>query len=168
MGTRAARRTGIAVILAVLVGCAPAVDGPVERQRATDRADADRTGAQLATLPGALSASVTIHRPARDPLGVSPPSPASAAALIVVDNRADRIEVTTAATALLRAAAPEVATPTVVTVVGAHRPELARVGPFTVAAASKGTLKAALALALGVIAVLAGWIALRERQRRAT
>lgn len=165
MGTRAAQRRGIAVAFVALAACAPTVDGPVERQRAADRADADRASAQLATLPGALSASVTIHRPARDPLGVSPPSPVSAAALIVVDDRADRAEVTAAATALVRAAAPEVPAPTIVTVVGAHRPELARVGPFTVEAGSQRTLKVALAVALAAIAVLAGWIAMREHRR---
>lgn len=155
------------VAIAALVACAPTVDGPVEVQRAHDREDGAAAAAQLAQLPGAVSASVTIHRPARDPLAPAPrATPATVAALIVVDDRADRAAVTAAATTLLRAAAPEVAAPDVVTLVGAHRAVLAKVGPFTVDASSKTAVQAALVGALALIAALAAWIAMRERQRR--
>ncbi|HVK85761.1 MAG TPA: hypothetical protein VM513_16695 [Kofleriaceae bacterium] len=134
---------------------------------------------QLAHVPGAITASVTITRPVDDPLaaplprratqsGSLAPRTATAAALIIVDDHADRDAISAAAATLLRAVAPEVTAPNVVTMIGAHRPELAKVGPFTVEAGSKGTLKAALALALAAIAGLAAWIAVRERQRRPT
>jgi hypothetical protein len=146
-------------------------------QRGRDREDGAAAAAQLAQLPGAVSASVTIHRPVRDPLLPTPsptPTPsltpvpsaerATVAALLVVDDRADRAAVTAAATTLLRAAAPEVGAPEVMTMVGAHRAVLAKVGPFTVEAASKTALEAALIGALALIAGLAAWIAVRERR----
>lgn len=157
-------RVGL-LVLVVLGACAPSVDGPLERQRTADRDDADRLAAQLATLPGAVSASVTLHRPSRDPLAVTPPSPASGAALVIVDDRTDRAAIMQSATALMHAAAPEIATPLVLVEVGAIRPVLAKIGPFTVEAASRGPLRAALAIALVLVAALAGWIAIRERRR---
>jgi type III secretory pathway lipoprotein EscJ len=153
------------VIACALVACAPRVDGPVERQRTADRDDSVALGAQLAKLPGAMSATATIHRAARDPLGVSPASNSSVAVLIVVDDATDRAATTTAATTLVKATVPEVNAPAVVVLVGAHRAELAKVGPFVVDKDSAGALKAALAIALVVIVALAGWIAMRERKR---
>jgi len=50
-------------------------------------------------------------------------------------------------------------------VVGAHRPTLAKVGPFSVEDRSRGPLRITLAVALAVVAALAGWIAVRERTR---
>jgi type III secretory pathway lipoprotein EscJ len=152
-------------IIAWASACAPKVDGPVEQQRAADREDAIALGAQLATLPGAVSATATIHRPARDPLALGAPSPASVAVLVVVDDATDRVATTSAANTLVKAAVPEVTTPAVVVMVGAHRAELAKVGPFVVDKSSAGALKAVLAVALALIAGLAGWIALRERRR---
>ena len=146
--------------------CAPTVDGPVERQRAADREDSLALGAQLARLPGATSATATVHRAARDPLGVGAPSSGAVAVLIVIDDATDRAATASAATTLVRAAIPEVSAPAIVVAVGAHRPELANVGPFEVDRASAGALKAVLAGALALIAALAGWIAVRERQRR--
>ena len=156
-----------AAILAfvALAACAPTVDGPVERQRTADRDDSAALSAQLATLPGAVSATATIHRATRDPLGVSVASSASVAVLVVVDDATDRTATTSAATTLVKAAAPEVSAPAIVVLVGAHRAELAKVGPFVVDKASAGALKAALAIALLVIAGLAVWIAFRERTR---
>ena len=154
---------GIALMLAA---CAPTVDGPADRQRTVDREDADRLAAQLGTLPGAVRASATLHRAVRDPLAVTPPSPSSAAVLVIVDDRADRAATARAATELTRAAAPEIERPVILVEVGAVRPTLAKVGPFTVEAASRGPLRAALAIALALVALLAGWIALRERARR--
>lgn len=152
----------------MLAACAPTVDGPAERQRTVDREDADRLAAQLQTLPGAVSASATLRRAVRDPLAVSPPSPSSVAVLVVVDDRADRAATTRAATELTRAAAPEIERPVILVEVGAIRPTLAKVGPFTVEAASRGPLRAALVVVLVLVAALAGWIAMRElRARRA-
>ena len=154
------------VIAVALAACAPTVDGPLERSRAADREDARALEAQLAKLPGAASATVTLHRPARDPLGVSPPSSAAASVLLVVDDATDRAAITASATTLVRAAAPEVSAPAIVVAVGVHRAQLVDVGPFVVDKRSAGALKAALAIALAVIAALAGWIALRERRAR--
>lgn len=159
------RVLAIAIVLGWL-GCAPTVDGPIERQRAADRDDSLALGAQLAKLPGAVSTTATIHRSVRDPLGTSASSTASAAVLVVVDDGANRAATLEAATTFVRAAVPDVEAPAVVVLVGAHRAELAKVGPFVVDKASAGALKAVLAIALGVILVLAGWIAVRERGRR--
>jgi type III secretory pathway lipoprotein EscJ len=158
-------RTVALLIALACAACAPTVDGPVERQRTADRDDSTALSAQLAKLPGAVSATATLHRSARDPLGVGAPSTASAAVLVVVDDATDRAATTTAATTLVKAAAPEVSAPAIVVLIGAHRAELAKVGPFVVDKGSAGALKAALAIALVVIAGLAGWIAQRERRR---
>lgn len=144
----------------MLVGCAPTVDGPVERQRAADLADGDRLALELAALPGAVTARATLHRPAADPLSVAPPSPAGAAILVVIDDKADRVATTRDARALVRAAAPEIANPEVVVEVGAVRAELATVGPFTVEARSRGLLRGVLGTLLALVAALAGWIAI--------
>lgn len=143
----------------VLASCAPRVDGPLERQQITDRADAERLAAQLTALPGALDARVTLRRPVADPLGTQPAAAATAALLVIVDDRADRAAIAEAARALAGAIAPEIERPTVLVEVGAVRPELAKVGPFTVEASSRGPLRASLAIALALIAGLAGWIA---------
>lgn len=86
--------------------------------------------------------------------------------LIVVDDRADRTAVTRSATALTRATAPEIERPVIVVEVGAVRPTLAKVGPFSVEASSRGPLRAALAIALVLVAALAGWIAITARRAR--
>jgi hypothetical protein len=169
MSAGSSRRACRWLAIAALTACAPTVDGPVEAQRGRDREDSATAAAQLAQVPGAVSANVTIHRPVHDPLAPATApgaEPATVAALIVVDDRADRAAVTAAATTLLRAAAPGAGTPEVVTLVGAHRTVLAKVGPFTVDARSKTALKAVLVGALALIAALAAWIAVRERQRR--
>jgi len=144
-------------VLLVVIACAPAIDGPLEQQRARDTADAALLAAQLGQLPGAVRAEVTLHRPLRDPLGSS--QPGSAAVLVVVDDHADRQGVARSARALVHGTAPELADPVVTVELGALRPALARVGPFTVEAASKPRLVAALAVALAAIAALAAWIA---------
>ena len=150
------------LLLAALGACAPTVDGPVAEQRLLDRADADRLAAQLAALPGVMRAEVMLRRPVVDPLATSPAPPAAASLVVIVDDKADRTRIEQAARALVK---PLLDTePTVIVEVGAHRPELANVGPFTVEASSKTALKATLALALVAIAALAGWIALRARR----
>ena len=147
-----------------LAACAPAVDGPVEHQRAIDRDDAGRLAAQLAALPGAVHAEVALHRPVVDPL-TQARTPAGAAIVLVVDDHADRAALLTATRELVHATAPEIPSPVIAVQLGAVRPELAEVGPFTVEAHSKRRLQAVLAIALAAIAMLAGWIAWRERQR---
>ena len=158
---------GFGVVFAlVIAACAPVVDAPAERARAADAADGERLGAQLAALPGAWSAHATLHRAFRDPLsGVT--SPASAAVLVVIDDRADRAATQRAAEALVRAAAPEIVAPTVLVEIGAPRPELASVGPFRVAKASRAPLLATLAVGLLAIAGLALALARAQRGRSA-
>jgi hypothetical protein len=156
---------GIVVgLVLAFAACAPTVDGPREHQRTADREDADRLAAQLGALPGALSAQVTLHRAAHDPLTSAPPGAPTGVALIIVDDAADRAAIERTATTLFTASAPDVPRPAIVIEVGAHRPELARVGPFTVEAGSKGALRAVLAMALGAIALLASWIAFTARR----
>jgi hypothetical protein len=160
-----------------IAACAPVVDGPAERQRALDREDGARLAAQLAVLPGVVRAEAVVRRAVHDPLApgraastASTAAPAAAASLaIVVDDRADRAAIAGAARTLARAIVPAAA-PAIVVEVGAIRPRLAQVGPFTVEAASQAPLKATLVAALALIAALAAWIAWtalgRSRPRR--
>jgi hypothetical protein len=157
-------RVAIAVAIS---GCAPAVDGPVERQRAIDREDSARLTALVARLPGVVTAEVALRRAMRDPLATAPPSPAAFSAVITVDDpaRGDAIGATTER--LARAALPELATP-VIEIHAAARQDaaLARVGPFSVEASSRAPLKAVLATGCLAIAALAGalaWSAWRHR-----
>ena len=158
-------RASLLLVIAC-AACAPQIDGPVERQRAIDREDGDRLAAQLAQLPGALRAEVTLRRPIFDPL-TEMATPASAAILVVIDDRADPRAISRSAIALARGTAPEVAEPAIVVEVGAVRPELSSVGPFAVDVRSKPRLVAALAIALAAISLLAAYIAWRERWRLA-
>jgi len=151
-------------LLVLVVACAPQIDGPVEHQRALDRDDSVRLAAQLAQLPGAVRAEVTIRRPVVDPL-TEASTPASAAVLIVVDDQADRRAVQRSAIALVRGTAPEISEPAIVVELGAVRPKLASVGPFTVEARSKPRIVAAFAIALALVVALAGFVAWRERWR---
>jgi hypothetical protein len=153
------------VLVAVLASCAPSVDGPVQQQAADDRADSARLTAQLAALPGVVRAEVILHRPARDPLSLAAPAPPASSIVVIVDDRADRAKIEATARSLARALAPAT-DPTVVVDVGAHRAELAKVGPFSVEASSKSALKGTLAIALGLIATLAAYIAWRARPKR--
>jgi type III secretory pathway lipoprotein EscJ len=147
-----------------LAACAPPIDGPLDHQRAVDRADADHLALQLVRLPGAVHADVTLHRPMIDPLteAVTPPS---AAILVVIDDKADGRAIKRSAIALVRGTAPEISEPEIVVELGATRPALASVGPFTVESQSKTRLVGAFATAFALIAALAGWIAWRERWR---
>jgi type III secretory pathway lipoprotein EscJ len=154
----------IALLVVAMIACAPQIDGPIERQRAIDRDDATRLASQLGKLPGAVYAEVTLRRPAVDPL-TETATPASAAVLVVVDDKADAGTVQRSALALVRGTAPEIPEPAIVVELGAVRPELARVGPFTVEARSKSRIVAAFAIALGLVVALAGFVAWRERWR---
>lgn len=147
-----------------LAACAPTIDGPLDHQRGLDRADADRLAAQLSALPGAVRAEVTLRRPVVDPLTEASTSP-SAAIVIVIDDKADQRAIKRSAIALLRGTAPEIPEPEIVVELGATRPTLASVGPFTVEARSKPKLVALLAVVFSLVAALAGWIAWRERVR---
>jgi hypothetical protein len=151
------------VVLAVLVSCAPAVDGPVEKQRAFDRADADLLRTQLAALPGVHRAEVVLRRPVRDPLATAAPAPTTASLVLVVEDRADRARLEASARALARTFVE--VEPTIVIDARVESADLAKVGPFTVDAKSKGPLKATLAAALTIIAALASWIAWARRPR---
>jgi hypothetical protein len=152
------------LLLVVLVACAPSVDGPVERQRAADRADAERLTAQIAALPGVVRAEVMLHRAARDPLSTAPAVASTASFVVIVDDKADREATKASARMLSRAVVADVE-PAIVVELGAIRPELAKVGPFTVEQHSRGPLRVALGIAFAVILGLAGWIAWRERAR---
>lgn len=158
---------GLVVVASLFAACAPTVDGPVETQRAADRVDANALAEQLAQLPGAVKAEVTLHRPIADPLAPASEgvAPASAAILVVIDDKADRAAVARAALTLARGIAPEVSEPALVVEVGAVRPALAHVGPFTVEAGSRARLVAALAIGFAAVAAFAGWVAWRERWR---
>src|SRR5687768_6678674 len=89
------------VVVVCAVACAPTIDGPVERQRAVDAADSARLAKQLAQLPGAVRAEVTLRRPTLDPL-TQMATPGSAAILVVVDDRADKRVITRSTIALVR------------------------------------------------------------------
>jgi hypothetical protein len=86
--------------------------------------------------------------------------------LVVVDDKADRGSIERSARVLVRGTAPEIGEPSVVIELGAVRPVLAHVGPFVVEAASKPRIVAAFVVALGLVVVLAGYVAWRERSRR--
>jgi len=151
-----------ALLVLALAACAPTVDGPLEHQRAIDRADGDRLAAQLAKLPGAVHAEVALHRSVVDPFTQQASRP-GAAVVLVVDDRADRAALVASARPLVRATAPEIPDAMVAIELGATRPELAKLGPFTVEAGSKPRLVALLASAFGLLALCAAYIAWRER-----
>lgn len=150
----------------LLVACAPVVDGPADKQRATDRGEGDRLAMQLAALPGVVRTDVIVRRPARDPLAPREPvAPATASIVVIVDDQADRAATIDATKRLAGAAVPGV-DPAIVVEVGAVRPVMAKLGPFTVEASSKGPLKIALAIVLALLAAIAGGIAWRARPIR--
>lgn len=146
-------RAGVLALSIALAGasCAPTIDGPVETQRAVDDRDSARLARQLAELPGAVRADVTLRRSVVDPFTAAA-SPASAAVLVVVDPRADRAEVTRAASALVRGVVPDVSAPAIVV----------EVAPAPVT--SRPPI-APLAIVFGAIAMIAAWLAWRERWR---
>ncbi|MEO8704822.1 MAG: hypothetical protein ABI867_32520 [Kofleriaceae bacterium] len=153
------------LVLTLLVACAPSIDGPVERGRTADKADADRLAVQLQALPGVVRSEVMLRRPVRDPLGTAPAVAPTASLVVIVDDKADRAAVAASARSLAKATAPELE-PVILVEVGAVRPELTKVGPFTVEAGSRGPLRAMLGIALVAILGLAGYVAFTSRRRR--
>ena len=152
-------------LLVLLVACAPVVYGPVEKQLATDRSDGDRLAVQLSALPGVVRSEVMLRRPVRDPLGVEPAGAPSASIVVIIDDRADRTAMLATAKQLARGTLPGVE-PAVVVEVGAVRPVMAKLAPFTVEASSKAPLKIALAIVFALLAALSGWVAWRARPVR--
>jgi hypothetical protein len=161
-----------AVAVSLLGGCAPAIDGPIEHQRALDREDGDRLAAQLAQLPGVVTANVVLHHAMRDPLAVAPPAAATFSAVITIDDQADPGAIRGATMRLARATLPELAAAAMLPIeinATVHRPTIEKVGPFRVEQSSRTALRTALALGCLVIAGLAGTLAvhsLRARRHR--
>jgi type III secretory pathway lipoprotein EscJ len=161
-------RGAIVALVASAAACAPAIDGPIEHQRAIDRDDGERLASQLRLLPGVVAASVVLHHPARDPLALAPPSPPECSAVIVTDDRAATGAIRDAAGRLARAAVPELTAAALAIEVepAIHRAELAKLGPFWVEASSRTSLRALLALGCLAIAGLAVALAVRTRRYR--
>jgi len=158
-----------AIAVAIAAGCAPPIDGPIERQRAIDREDGDRLAAQLVQLPGVVAANVVLHHAMRDPLAVTPPAAPAFAAVIATDDQAAPDAIRAAAIRLAHAALPELAGSAVLPIeinAAVHRPTLAKVGPFWVSASSRTPLRVVLALGCLAIAGLAGTLALSARGAR--
>jgi len=149
--------------IACLLACAPAVDGPSERQRTADTHDGVALEQQLAALPGVTRVEVVLHRPAADPLTVTPAAAPSLSVVAVVDDPTSVERTKTTAGRLAEAAAPGVPA-TIVVEVGDPRPVMAKVGPFSVEARSQRPLKAVLGAAFVAIAMLAGYVAYRQRR----
>jgi hypothetical protein len=158
-----------AIAMMLAAGCAPPIDGPLEHQRAIDREDGDRLAAQLARLPGVVTASVVLHHALRDPLATTPPAGATFGAVITTDDRAAPDAIRAAAIRLAHAVVPELAGRAALPIEilpAVHRATLARVGPFWVEPSSSTPLKAALAAGCLAIAGLAGALALGARRHR--
>jgi hypothetical protein len=151
----------VAIAVVISVGCAPVIDGPIDHQRAIDRDDSARIAAQLAHLPGVVTADVVLRRAMRDPLALAPPSPAAFSAVLTVDGHAEPPVIRAATERLARAALPELpGAPLAIEIhAGAPRATVARVGPFLVEASSRAPLKAVLAAGCLAIAALAGALA---------
>lgn len=149
----------LAIAVAISTGCAPTVDGPLERQRAVDREDGARLAALLAQLPGVATADVVLHRAMRDPLSLSPPTAVAFHAVITLDAPARRDAICAATERLARAALPDLAAPAIEVHDAPARDAVVRVGPFRVEASSRAPLRAVLAAACLAIAALAGALA---------
>jgi len=161
--------SSFAIAVVIATGCAPPVDGPLERQRAIDREDGDRLAAQLRQLPGVVAATVVLHHAMRDPLAVAPPAGATFGAVIATDDQAAPDALRAATLRLAHAALPELAgTATLPIQINAtvHRATLAQVGPFWVETSSRTPLRAVLALGCLAIAGLAGTLARSARGAR--
>lgn len=149
--------------MALAVGCAPAVDGPMERQRTADVQDGLALQQQIQALPGVTKIEVVLRRPAADPLATSKAGAPSLSIVTIVDDPAIKARTEQQATRLAQAAAPDVPA-TIVVEVGDPRPVMAKVGPFSVEAKSQGPLKAVLGAAFVAIALLAAYVAYRQRR----
>lgn len=158
-----------AIAVVIATGCAPPVDGPLERQRAIDRDDGDRLAAQLVQLPGVVAANVVLHHAMRDPLAVAPATAATFGAVIATDDQAAPDAIRAATIRLAHAVVPELAGIAALPIeinATVHRATLAQVGPFWVTASSRTPLRAVLALGCVAIAGLAGTLAFSARRAR--
>ncbi len=159
--SRARRGRAVAALAVAVVAVACDVRDvlpptPADASRAADVARADRLRAHLAALPAVTGASVIIERTAVDPLArvlVAAPPTIAIALVAHPEVEVGRLE------AVTRTAAEVVvgrdARVAIAIVPALDRPALARLGPFTVAAAARGPLLALIAGALLVIAALA-------------
>jgi hypothetical protein len=136
-------------ILACLVACAPHIDGPLDQQHARDRADAAVLERELGHLTGVRAAHVALSRVATDPF-TGARTAQFAGAVLLVDARTDLQDTSRAATVLLHGVAPDIE-PAIAVQIAARPLERSRPWP--------------LAFAFGAIAILAGWLAWRERHR---
>jgi type III secretory pathway lipoprotein EscJ len=157
-------------LLAVgIAACAPELATPADRQRATDRDDADRIAAAVAGIPGVVAAHAAVQHDVADPLAARPRPLAPPRAAVAVVVAADVDEAALVATARALAGASGVA-PARVEVAVARAPApatgaYAQVGPFTVAARSAAALRATLVALLVAIAAAAGVVAVGQRRR---
>jgi hypothetical protein len=121
----------------------------------------ERLRRHLASIPGVGGASVLVHVPPRDPFARTiPPAPARASIVIVTAAGADIGALGDTAQAAARTILGDDAQVEVqLTPPPPRSPSMARVGPFRVAASSRGPLIATLALALTAIAALAAALA---------
>jgi hypothetical protein len=155
-------------LLVALAACTAHVDGPSDEHAARDRAAGAELAAHLTALPGVARASALVHTPFADPLAPAAPldHPSGSIALAAApgaDAAALERDARALAAAALRADPRDVAI-----AVEAPPPaaELARVGPFEVAARDRTALAVTLVVALAAIAGLAGWLAALQLRRR--
>jgi hypothetical protein len=120
----------------------------------------ERLRRHLATVPGVGGASVLVHVPPRDPFVRGNAAPARASIVVVTTAGADIGTIGDAAQVAARTILGDDAQVEVQLIPPPPpSPPMARVGPFRVAAASRGPLIATLALALTAIAALAAALA---------
>jgi hypothetical protein len=143
---------------------------PATAARAADRARAAVLRAHLLALPPITAASVVVDRAAPDPLARRPTAPPPTVAVaLVADPAADRERLAALARAAAAVTIAADARVSVAVLPSPDRPDLARLGPFTVAAPARAPLLALVAGALFAVAALAGALAfvlLRQRRGR--
>lgn len=163
-----------AAVLALVLGLAGCIEDrlPPSPAAATSAAEAEaaaRLERHLAALPGVGGATVLVHLAPRGPFARGPATaaaPPRAAIALTAAAGADPAALADAARGAARTLlGPEAATEVHVSPPPAAAPALVQVGPFRVAAASRGPLIATLAAALLAVAALAAALA-RAAYRR--
>lgn len=154
-------RGWIVAVVVVTCGCdRDLVPSPHARHDAEDVADARRLEQQLAALPSVSRASVVVHRPFVDPLEPQRDvQPARASVLLV-----STADLESTVKQLATAALPDVPVSIVIVPPSPPPVKTATVGPFVVAEGSRRALQATLAIALALIAGLAGYVAWSQRR----